>query len=59
MYRIVKDGAALALIEAPTYVRQAGNGCFVLCQEDQATGLPTAGPCTTCWAGRPWREPRA
>ena len=45
MYRIVKDGAALALIEAPTYVRQAGNGCF--------------GPCTTCWAGRPWREPRA
>ena len=31
MYRIVKDGAELALIEAPSYVRQAGNGCFVLC----------------------------
>lgn len=43
MYRIVKDGAALALIEAPTYVRQAGNGCFVLCQEDQATGIAYGG----------------
>ena len=39
MYRIVKDGTPLALIEAPTYVRQAGNGCFVLCQEAQATGI--------------------
>ena len=36
MYRIVKDGAELALIEAPSYVRQAGNGCFVLCQEAEA-----------------------
>ena len=33
MYRIVKDGAELALIEAPSCVRRAGNGCFVLCQE--------------------------
>lgn len=39
MYRIVKDGAELALIEAPSYVRQAENGCFVLCQEAEATGI--------------------
>ena len=39
MYRIVKDGAELALIEAPSYVRQAGNGCFVLCQEAEAAGI--------------------
>lgn len=39
MYRIVKDGAELALIEAPSYVRQAGNGCFVLCREAEATGI--------------------
>lgn len=43
MYRIVKDGAALALIEAPTYVRQAGNGCFVLCQEAEAVGIAYGG----------------
>ena len=39
MYRIVKDGAELALIEAPSYVRQARNGCFVLCQEAEAAGI--------------------
>ena len=30
MYRIVKDGAEMALTEAPNYVRKAKNGCFVL-----------------------------
>lgn len=40
MYRIIKNGAELALIEAPSYVRQARNGCFVLCQEAGAAGLP-------------------
>lgn len=59
MYRIVKDGAELALIEAPSYVRKAENGCFVLCQEAEATGSPITAPCTTCWAGRNWRERRA
>ena len=39
MYRIIKNGAELALIEAPSYVRQAGNGCFVLCQEAEAAGI--------------------
>ena len=33
MYRIVKDGTSLGMTEAPTYVRQAGNGGFVLCRE--------------------------
>ena len=39
MYRIIKNGAELALIEAPSYVRQARNGCFVLCQEAEAAGI--------------------
>ena len=39
MYRIIKDGTELALIEAPSYVRQARNGCFVLCQEAEAAGI--------------------
>lgn len=51
MYRIIKNGAELALIEAPSYVRQARNGCFVLCQEAEAAGIAITGPCTTCWAG--------
>ena len=56
MYRIIKNGAELALIEAPSYVRQARNGCFVLCQEAEAAGIAHNG--TTCWAGRPWRAQR-
>ena len=43
MYRIVKDGAALALIEAPSYVRKAENGCFVLCQAAEAVGIAYGG----------------
>ena len=59
MFKIIKDGTSLGMTEAPTYVRQAENGCFVLCQEDQATGIAYGGPCTTSWAGRPWRARRA
>ena len=33
MYKITKDGATLAMTEAPTYIKQAENGYFVLCQE--------------------------
>lgn len=43
MYRIVKDGAEMALTEAPNYVRKAGNGCFVLCQEPEAVGIAHGG----------------
>ena len=43
MIKIIKDGTSLGMTEAPTYVRQAENGCFVLCQEDQATGIAYGG----------------
>lgn len=39
MIKIIKDGTILGMTEAPTYVRQAENGCFVLCQEAEATGI--------------------
>ena len=39
MYQIVKDGVALALTEAPTYVRLLENGCFALCTADAAQGI--------------------
>ena len=39
MIKIIKDGTSLGMTEAPTYVRQAENGCFVLCQEAEATGI--------------------
>ena len=31
MFKITKDGATVAMTEAPNYIKQAGNGCFVLC----------------------------
>ena len=43
MFKIIKDGTSLGMTEAPTYVRQAENGCFVLCQEGQATGIAYSG----------------
>ena len=39
MIKIIKDATSLGMTEAPTYVRQAENGCFVLCQEAEATGI--------------------
>ena len=39
MFKIIKEGTSLGMTEAPTYVRQAENGCFVLCQEVEATGI--------------------
>ena len=29
MFKITKDGATLAMTEAPNYIKQAENGCFV------------------------------
>ena len=28
MFKIIKDGATMAMTEAPNYIKQAGNGCF-------------------------------
>ena len=39
MFKITKDGATVAMTEAPNYIKQAGNGCFVLCPEAEATGI--------------------
>ena len=38
MFKITKDGATVAMTEAPNYIKQAENGCFVLCPEAEATG---------------------
>lgn len=43
MYKIKKDGATVAMTEATTYIKQAENGCFVLCQEEEAQGVAHAG----------------
>ena len=39
MFKITKDGATMAMTEAPNYIKQAENGCFVLCPEAEATGI--------------------
>lgn len=33
MFRIIKDGGSVGMTEAPTYIKQAENGCYVLCPE--------------------------
>lgn len=45
MYKITSasDGADLGMTEAPVYIMQAANGCFVLCPEPEAQGICFAG----------------
>ena len=43
MFRITKDGASLGMTEAPTYIKQAPNGCLVLCPENEAMGIAHEG----------------
>lgn len=43
MYKIIKDGAALAMTEAPNYIRQQENGCYALCAAEDAAGIVHAG----------------
>lgn len=39
MYRIIKDGAGIGLTENLNYIKQAENGCYVLCPEPDASGI--------------------
>lgn len=43
MYRITRGGASLGMTEAPTYIKQAPNGCLVLCPENEAMGIAYEG----------------
>lgn len=43
MYKIIKDGATLAMTEAPNYIKQQENGCFALCTAEEAAGIAHAG----------------
>mgnify|MGYP000066744587 FL=1 len=43
MYRIIKDGANIGLTENLNYIKQAENGCYVLCPEPDASGIVFAG----------------
>lgn len=43
MYKIIKDGGCIGMTEAPTYIKQAANGCYILCPEPEASGISFAG----------------
>lgn len=43
MYKIIKEGAVLAMTEAPNYIRRADNGCLVLCSAAEAEGIAYEG----------------
>lgn len=55
MFKITKDGATVAMTEAPNYIKQAENGCFVLCPEAEATGIAHNGTVYTSWDALTWR----
>ena len=45
MFTITKasNGERLGMTEAPTYIKQAENGCYVLCPEPEASGIAISG----------------
>lgn len=43
MYQLTRNGASLGMTEAPTYIKQAENGSFVLCPEPEASGIVYGG----------------
>ena len=43
MYKIINDRGCLGMTEAPTYIKRAENGCFILCPEPEASGIAFEG----------------
>ena len=43
MFKIIKDGGCIGMTEEPTYIKQAANGCYILCPEPEASGIVFAG----------------
>ena len=45
MFKItdISDGRSIGMTEAPTYIKQHENGCFVLCPEPEAQGISFEG----------------
>lgn len=43
MYKIIKDGGSIGMTEAPIFIKQTENGCYVLCPEPEASGIAFAG----------------
>ncbi|MGM9602436.1 MAG: hypothetical protein ACI3W5_12760 [Faecousia sp.] len=45
MFKIISasNGESLGMTEAPNYIKQAENGCFVLCPEPEASGIAFEG----------------
>lgn len=43
MFKIIRGDGSIGMTEAPTYVKRAENGCFVLCPEPEASGIAFEG----------------
>lgn len=43
MYKINRIGECVGMTESPTYIKQAANGCYVLCSEPEASGISYEG----------------
>ena len=39
MYEVIKNGLIIAVVNDPVWVNKADNGCLILCDEEEATGI--------------------
>lgn len=56
MYKLIKNGVSLGTAEAPTYITEANNGCFILCSEAEATGVVYQGTAYHLLGRNPLRD---
>jgi len=43
MYKIFKDDSVLAVVTTPSWVKTQNNGCYALCNENEAHGIVVDG----------------
>ena len=43
MFKILKGGTQFGMTEAPSYIKKAKNGCYILCSEPEASGIVFSG----------------
>ena len=39
MFKIFENGTEIGVADKLTFIKKADNGCFVLCEEDEAQGI--------------------
>lgn len=56
MFKIFENGNEIGVADKLTFIKKADNGCFVLCEEDEAQGIAFNGETFTSWYQRRYRK---